>query len=182
MDSSINTPPADNHRTARRLTGLLAIAVIIVALDQASKAGIRALLHPGEVWPEGWELIRISHVHNTGAAFGILQDASGFLVVATLVAIVAITFFLFTLPDHSHWYPIALSSILGGAIGNLVDRVRLGYVTDFIDPTHYPAFNLADSAIVLGVLTIALLSFFSPPGEHSSAELPEESPAGEVRT
>lgn len=146
----------------RRLGALLAVSLFVIAADQASKAIIRATLHPGETWPEGWELIRISHVHNTGAAFGILEGASTFLVIAPLAAIAAITVFLLTLPAASRWYSVALAAILGGAIGNLVDRIRLGHVTDFIDPTHYPSFNIADSAIVVGVITIAALSFLAP--------------------
>ena len=98
-------------------------------------------------------------MQNTGAAFGILQGAGTFLVVATFIAIVAITVFLLTLPSHGRLYHLALSMILGGAIGNLIDRIRLGAVTDFIDPTHYPAFNLADSSIVCGVALLGFLAF-----------------------
>lgn len=156
-------------RTAGRLRGFLALAAVIVALDQATKALVRANLAVGETWPEGWELIRIGHVRNTGAAFGILQGAGDFLVIAPLVAIGAITFYLLSLPGHSRWYPVSLSMILGGAIGNLIDRVRLGAVTDFIDPTHYPLFNLADSAIVLGVILMAVLSFLEPSEERAPA-------------
>lgn len=146
----------------RRITALLGFSLFVIVADQLTKAAIRASLHPGETWPEGWELIRLSHVHNTGAAFGILQGAGTFLVVAPFIAIAAITVFLLTLPAHNRWYSVALAAILGGAVGNLVDRIRLGHVTDFIDPTHYPSFNLADSAIVLGVITIVVLSFFAP--------------------
>ena len=155
---------------AQRIAGLLGFSVFIILVDQLTKAAIRASLHPGETWPEGWELIRLSHVHNTGAAFGILQGASTFLVIAPLIAIAAITVFLLTLPTQSRWYSVALAAILGGAVGNLIDRIRLGHVTDFIDPTHYPSFNVADSAVVLGVLTIAVLSFRAPPEDAEDPE------------
>lgn len=147
------------QRLTHRLGRFLLVATIVVVLDQVTKAVVRASLHPGETWPEGWDLIHFSHIRNSGAAFGILQGASEFLVVAALVGVGAITFVLLTLPAHSRWYPLALSAVLGGAVGNLIDRVRLGHVTDFIDPTHYPAFNIADSAIVLGVIAVAVLSF-----------------------
>ncbi len=155
--------------TLRRLVGPLVLSLVVILVDQLTKAAVRASLHPGETWPDGWELIRFSHVHNTGAAFGILQGASTFLVIAPLIAIAAITFFLLMLPSTGRWYPLALGGILGGAVGNLIDRIRLGYVTDFIDPTHYPSFNVADSAVVVGVITIALLSFFAPAGRDDPA-------------
>lgn len=169
----------------RRLAAFFGVALVVVVLDQLTKAGIRGWLQRGETWPEGWELIRLAHVHNTGAAFGILQGASTLLIVVTLVAIAAITFFLLTLPSHTRWYRVALSGILGGAIGNLIDRVRLGHVTDFIDPTHYPAFNVADSAIFLGVVGIAIISFFAPgdlePREEAASPA-STTPSDEVRT
>lgn len=146
-------------RLLRRLRGFLSVAVLVVVVDQATKALVRDHLPFDRPWPAGWTLIRLARVENTGAAFGILQGAGGFLVVASLVAVSAITFFLLTLPAQSRLYTIALSLILGGAVGNLIDRVRVGSVTDFIDPTHYPAFNLADSAIVIGVCTLLVLSW-----------------------
>jgi signal peptidase II len=143
----------------RRVAPWLALAAAIISVDQGTKAIVRARMDLYEVWPAGWEIIRLQHVQNTGAAFGILQGAGTFLVVSTFIAIVAITVFLLTLPSHGRMYHLALSMILGGAIGNLIDRVRLGAVTDFIDPTHYPAFNLADSSIVCGVALLAFLAF-----------------------
>ncbi|MEX2446770.1 MAG: signal peptidase II [Dehalococcoidia bacterium] len=164
----------------RRLRLPLAVAILAVLLDQATKALVRLYLPFGESWPEGWTLIRLARVENTGAAFGILQGAGGWLIVVTLVAIGAITFFLMTMPHRGRLFPLALSLILGGAVGNLIDRVRFGSVTDFIDPTHYPAFNLADSAIVVGVVTMFVVSWFEPdedeeehaahPGQDEHAE------------
>ena len=175
MDSS-PAPSRWSPAAFRRIAALLGLSLFVIVADQVTKAAIRASLHPGETWPEGWELIRLSHVHNTGAAFGILQGAGTFLVVAPFIAIAAITVFLLTLPAHNRWYSVAPAAILGGAIGNLIDRIRLGHVTDFIDPTHYPSFNLADSAIVLGVITIVVLSFFAP---DEAAEPRAESTAPE---
>jgi len=170
MEPTSDPPRRWSPPAPRRLAGLLGLALFVIIADQASKAVVRASLHPGETWPEGWELIRFSHVHNYGAAFGILQGASTFLVIAPLIAIAAITVFLLTLPSQSKWYSVGLAGILGGAIGNLIDRIRLGYVTDFIDPTHYPSFNIADSAIVLGVALVAILSFFAPSEDPEPAE------------
>ena len=166
---------ANPGTTGRRLGAFLSFAMLILLLDQVTKAAVRGWLHPGETWPEGWTVIRISHVHNTGAAFGIFQGATPFLAVASVVAILALVVFLVTLPSHTRWYPLVLSGILGGAMGNLVDRVRLGYVTDFIDPMRYPSFNVADSAIVLSVILLAVLTFF---GHEDPAPEPQESEEG----
>lgn len=149
--------PAD--RLAHRMVRFLAIAAVVVAVDQVTKSLIRGWLAVGESWPADWTLIQLSHVRNTGAAFGIFQGSGDILIIAALGGIGIMTFYLLTLPAHSRWYTVALSAVLGGAIGNLIDRVRLGHVTDFIDPTHYPAFNVADSAIVSGIIAIAVLSF-----------------------
>ncbi|MDA1010566.1 MAG: signal peptidase II [Chloroflexi bacterium] len=161
-----------------RLATFLGLAVVVILLDQATKAGIRAWLPPGETWPDGWTVIRFSHVHNSGAAFGILQGQTSYLAVASVFAILAIVLFLATLPSHTRWYPLALSGILGGAIGNFIDRVRLGYVTDFIDPMRYPAFNLADSAIVLGVVLVGFLTLF---GHEDPTGAPEVTGDGDER-
>lgn len=155
-------PPAresarDTHARQARLFATVAIAAIVA--DQATKAIIRGWLAEGETWPAGFELIRLSHVENTGAAFGILQGAGPLLVVASIVGVVVVLALLYTAPTGDRLYTAALALVLGGAVGNLIDRVLRGEVTDFIDPTHYPAFNLADSSIVVGVIALILLSF-----------------------
>jgi signal peptidase II len=170
-DASTNlvTPSSRNLTSAiERLSPILLIAGAVVALDQASKAAIRGWLSLGETWPGDFDLIRLTHVENSGAAFGILQDAGLFLLLASIVAVVLIAGYLIWSPIEG-WIPTAaLALILGGALGNLIDRWARGTVTDFIDPTHYPAFNLADSSIVVGVAALVLLSIFEPPDEEPS--------------
>jgi signal peptidase II len=156
--------------SGRRLGAFLGAALLVVVADQATKAIVRTTLLPGETWPEGWELIRIAHVQNSGAAFGVLQGGASYLAAVSVIAMAAIVVFLVTLPSHTRWYPLALSGILGGAVGNFIDRVRFGHVTDFIDPTHYPAFNVADSAIVLGVALVAFLTLF---GHEDPSHVPD---------
>lgn len=154
---------ADAPPTAVRLTRVLvlgAIAAAVVALDQVTKVSVRAWLEEGEHWPGGVELLRISHVENSGAAFGILEGAGELLLLSSVVAAVLVIAYLWFLPRDEPLYGIALTLVLGGTIGNLIDRATRGTVTDFIDPTHYPAFNIADSAIVVGVATLLLLSLF----------------------
>lgn len=161
IDPAPAAPARESARDphARQAWLFAAVAVAAIVLDQATKAIIRGWLAEGETWPAGFELIRLSHVENTGAAFGILQGAGPLLVVASIVGVVVVLALLYTAPTGDRLYTAALALVLGGAVGNLIDRVLRGEVTDFIDPTHYPAFNLADSSIVVGVIALILLSF-----------------------
>lgn len=152
-----------------RLAPFLVIAATVVAADQATKTFIRANLEEGEWWPFVGTVLRISHVENPGAAFGILPGAGTFLLVVTVLGVVALSAYLLLLPDSSRWYPFALALVLGGAVGNLIDRLARGTVTDFIDPMYYPAFNIADSAIFLGVSTLLVVSFVLPERSEASA-------------
>ena len=150
--------PAGPAAQAARLRLFAAIAAAVVLLDQATKALIRAWLEEGEAWPGGFDLIRITHVENSGAAFGILQGAGPLLIVTSIVGVAAVLFFLRAAPAGDQIYTAALALILGGAFGNLIDRLFRGEVTDFIDPIRYPSFNLADSAIVVGVFALILIA------------------------
>lgn len=152
-----------------RLAPFLVIAATVVAADQATKTFIRANLEEGEWWPFVGTVLRISHVENPGAAFGILPGAGTFLLGVTVLGVVALSAYLLLLPDSSRWYPFALALVLGGAVGNLIDRLARGTVTDFIDPMYYPAFNIADSAIFLGVSTLLVVSFVLPERSEASA-------------
>jgi signal peptidase II len=144
----------------RRLVPLLAIAGVVLALDQGTKIAVRGWLERGDVWPSpDWPIV-ISRVENTGAAFGILQGQTSFLIVTTVIALGAILAYVFLAPLQGRLYVAGFGLVIGGAFGNLTDRIFRGSVTDFIDPARYPAFNIADSAIVVGVITLILLSFF----------------------
>lgn len=141
-------------------------ALVILALDQGTKELIRAFMDRGEIWPADWP-VRFHYVTNTGAAFGILRDQTSFLIVTTIIGLVAIYLYYRYPPFDHHIAPIAIGMMLGGAAGNLVDRIRLGRVTDFIDFPYWPSFNVADSAIVVGIaillLGYALFSTRAPP-------------------
>ena len=142
----------------RRSVGFFLIAATVLALDQATKAIIRATLSPGESWPDADWLLHIVHVTNSGAAFGILQGQTVFLVVTSLVGVAAIVLYYLSPPLEHGLLRAALALQLGGAAGNLIDRVRLGEVTDFINFRFWPAFNVADASITIGVA--AILWFF----------------------
>jgi signal peptidase II len=140
----------------RRLLPWLALAAAVVVLDQATKAVIQAVLVPGERVPVV-PFVDLVLVFNAGAAFSFLADASGwqrvFFVVVALGASVLIVHLLRRHPDE-RLFCFGLGLVLGGAIGNLWDRVVLGHVVDFVllhaGGYHFPAFNVADSAITVG--------------------------------
>ncbi len=148
---------------ARRLE--IIIAVVVVALDQATKAMIRpaiALHDSVEVIPGFLDLTR---VHNTGAAFGMLNTAqfpfkTAVLALVALVALGGVAWYASTVPLHERLARIGIAGVLGGAIGNLIDRAAAGYVLDFVDAYwggwHFWAFNVADAAISVGVVFMIL--------------------------
>lgn len=152
-------PTAPRFRARPRDAWFLVIAVAVVALDQAVKWLIRSTLDRGEVWPADWP-IKIVHITNSGAAFGILQDSGPLLAVTSLIGMAAILVYLFN-PEFAHPLMRAgLALMLGGAVGNLIDRVRDGRVVDFIKVPNWPAFNVADSAITIGVCLLIWTMLF----------------------
>ncbi|MEE8414345.1 MAG: signal peptidase II [Dehalococcoidales bacterium] len=140
-------------------------ALVVVIGDQLSKFWIRSTLAEGEALPVTG-LFRLTHITNTGAAFGLFRDQSFLLTIAVFAGIVLILLFVFT---SSRYFPlvdttpgkITLGLILGGTIGNLVDRLRFGRVTDFIDIGIWPTFNIADSAVTIGAIVFAYFFIYS---------------------
>ena len=137
------------------------VALFIIVADQLSKAWIRSSLLEGHtMFRLGF--FRITHIHNTGAAFGIFPDYSSVLAIFALIAGAVILFFVIYGYRYYPWLgstaiTLVLGLVLGGTVGNLIDRFRFGYVTDFIDFGYWPAFNIADSAVTVGVIIFALL-------------------------
>lgn len=131
------------------------VVAVVVALDQAAKALVRANLPSGDRrdLTLGVDLV---HVRNPGIAFGLLPDHGAVVTVLTFLALaILIAYFALHSARRLLWLPTGL--LLGGAAGNLVDRARLGAVTDFVDPPLWPAFNLADAAITVGVLALLVV-------------------------
>jgi signal peptidase II len=140
-----------------------AVAVVVVAADQATKSLVRHNVRVGSsdgIFPG----VEIVHVHNRGVAFGLFVNGGVLLVIVGVAAVSALLIFFAT---HSRrplvWLPTGL--LLGGAAGNLIDRLDRGYVTDFIDLPLWPAFNLADMCITFGVLS--LLYVLEGPPRHA---------------
>lgn len=132
-----------------------ALAALVLAVDQAAKAAIEAQLVPGEdvdvLGPLGLTLS-----HNAGVAFGLAGGAGAPLILVTLAAL-GVVAYLFARNPARPWMWVATGLLAGGAIGNLVDRIRAGAVTDFVDLPPWPPFNLADMAITAGVLLLVLV-------------------------
>ncbi len=147
-----------------RLAAVVALAVLVA--DQATKALVARTMLPHEsiaVAP----FFALTYVRNTGAAFGVLAAAPAgirlpLFVGVTILAAAALVSYLRTTPPDQRWRVAALGGILGGALGNLLDRVRFGEVVDFLDAHyglyHWPAFNVADAAISVGVALVVLQS------------------------
>jgi signal peptidase II len=142
------------------------LSSVAIILDQASKQIVHHSMQLYESIPL-MPYFNLTYVHNTGAAFSFLSEAGGwqrwFFAALALIISVVLSVWLMRLQKHETLLAIALSLVLGGAIGNLIDRLAFGYVIDFLDVYyngwHWPAFNVADSAITVGVCLMLAESF-----------------------
>lgn len=132
-----------------------AVALVVLVLDQLTKALVRADVQVGEK-NEVLPFLDIGHVHNDGVAFGFLGGGGAIVLVVTFAALALLVGFFARNPTRPLlWLPTGM--LLGGAIGNLVDRIRQGYVTDFIELPHWPSFNVADISITCGVVVLVIV-------------------------
>lgn len=161
----------------------LAATLGVVLLDVATKAAVAARLAPGDSIDLLGSWARLTHVRNVGAAFGLLaraEWAGPLFSVVTAAAIVGLLLFRFRAPPAAAAHRWGLHLVLGGAIGNFIDRIRLGHVVDFLDvgagALRWPAFNVADSAITVGVLL--LLAPVAASLDRSGAAEPAAAPDG----
>lgn len=138
----------------------LTTVLAVIFFDRVSKIFFSKMLSLGESLPIIKNLIHMTLVHNTGIAFGLFKDQGIVFIIIPIIAVVLLIFNIFyyknTDDDLSRTYIIGFSLILGGAIGNLIDRINYGYVIDFIDFRIWPVFNIADSAITIGAILIAI--------------------------
>ena len=138
------------------------IVIIAVVLDQITKYLARLYLKPIGSVQLIPKVFHFTYVENRGAAFGILQNQRWFFISITMIVMLVIVYYMYTHSNGSLLLTIALSMILGGAIGNFIDRVRLGYVVDMFHFTliDYPVFNVADSFVVIGTILLAYYILF----------------------
>lgn len=138
-----------------KIASLFYISIPVILLDQTLKKIVEKYITPGVRINVINGVLYISHVRNDGAAFGILKGRNWLFVIITLVAI-GFIFFYYKRFQEIHRMRISLGFLLGGAIGNLIDRIRIGHVTDFIDFRFWPAFNVADIAVSTGAVMLVI--------------------------
>lgn len=149
----------------RRLRPDFAVAAVLVAVaDQLSKAAVLGSMQFGASVPVLPPVLRLTLWRNTGIAFGLFSGANELVAVAAVLAAVWLVVY-----HRDRWYAsslvrMGLGMVLGGAAGNLADRIRYGYVVDFLELPHWPIFNVADACIVVGGVLLALGSLGSPAG------------------
>lgn len=139
---------------------LIIVAIIIISLDQYTKYLVRQNLN---LWTETWvpwdwmlPYVRIVHVPNTGVAFGMFQGMGDIFSIIAVIVVLIIIFYFPRVPMADWSLRLAMSLQLSGAIGNLIDRLTIGHVTDFFSVGNFPVFNVADASITIGVVVLIL--------------------------
>lgn len=153
------------------------VAILTLVIDQISKRLVMTSFSPGESWNpvaalERW--VSLTYVTNTGAAFGLFPDHGVLFMIIAVVVVAVIVFYYRYLPGDRWLVQTSLGLQLGGAMGNLLDRLRYGRVIDFIDFKIWPIFNLADSAVVVGVVILAYHLLRSEGSHAKGSEVPSE--------
>ena len=177
-----STESSGSRATRRRWPLFFALAVAIVVVDQLAKSVVTSRLAAGQSVDVVGDLVRIVFGQNSGALFGLFKDNAAMFGVVS-IAVVALIVAYHARASASLYLTVTLGLLLGGAIGNMVDRLRLGYVVDFVDvgigPTRFYTFNVADSAISLAILLlfIAAVRPSLVDGRARRAEPPEPAPA-----
>ena len=161
--------------TRRRIVLVAVVAIAVFALDRITKTLVEASLPVGGSIDAVGEWVRISHVTNSGAAFGLLPERTTLLSILSVVAVLAIVFYYRRLAADSQLIAVTLGMQLGGAVGNLVDRIGQGYVVDFVDVgvpggVRFWSFNVADSSIVVGIIAVTVLLWWE---ERQQAHVPK---------
>ncbi|MEM7330690.1 MAG: signal peptidase II [Chloroflexota bacterium] len=164
--------------TFREMTILVSVAGLALVLDQWTKNIVEANMPLNSIsvpFPAIEEIFRFTHVANTGAAFGMFQNGGTvFMIFAVIVSIGILYYNFFGLEGNQRLMRVALGLQLGGALGNFIDRVRIGHVTDFIDIGPWYIFNVADMSIVGGAIVLGFIVFQEMREERAQAQLAEK--------
>jgi signal peptidase II len=171
----ISNPTFKNY--LRDYVTLFSIAGMILIIDQVSKSIVRANLALTETWVP-WEWLapyaRIVHWKNTGAAFGMLSGFGDVFTVLAIIVSVAILYYFPQVPREDWLLRLAMALQFGGAVGNLIDRLTIGWVTDFISIWIIPVFNVADFCITTGVVVLLISVWLKERKQPSPPELPAD--------
>ena len=164
--------------TPRRASVVMAAtAAVVLALDQATKVVVRATMEPGATVPIWEGVFHLTHVRNSGAAFGLLPEQRTLFIVVAVSVIVGIALYAWLAKPGSRWAVLSLGLIAGGSLGNLAERVVSGRVTDFLDPQVFPVFNIADIGIVVGTAGLVVLTLLEERRRSLEAGAAEEAVA-----
>jgi signal peptidase II len=162
---------------------LLSIAGVIVAVDQWTKYLVRTLIPFGESWsPWLWlePYARIVHWQNTGAAFGMFQGFGLVFTILAFIVSIGILYYFPQVPRNERLMRLAMAMMLGGAVGNLIDRLTIGTVTDFISLGTFAVFNVADACISVGTAILILAVWISERKQKTMLKANEEQPIPQV--
>lgn len=153
---------------------LLLTALVILVADQVTKALVIGNLEVGEHTQLFGDFVQVWHAQNRGAAFSLFQGGTIIFLVVSVLSIGMVAYFHRTLRDRSAWLHVVLGIVLGGTLGNFTDRLRQGYVTDWLSvgfgDTRWPTFNVADSSVVVGIgILVIYLLLTSPERREATA-------------
>lgn len=176
-DSAIETERTKTRQ--RRFFILAACAVAVIALDQWTKFLVRRDIPLGDSMLPGWlewlsPYARFLHTRNRGASFGMFQDGNLFFIILTILIVGAILYFISKMEDENLWMWAAGGLYLGGAVGNLVDRLLFSAVTDFISVGTFYIFNIADASINVSVVMLLILFWLQERKESKAGEAPQD--------
>lgn len=167
--------PTDESASAGKIRYLI-LTVLVIALDQVSKYWAAARLQNGDDIDVITGLLKLSYTENSGIAFGMLADfnVGWILIVVSVVAVGIVAFYLIRTPPRHKLLLCSLALVAGGIAGNMIDRIRMGRVIDFIlayyKSYEWPVFNVADTAITIGAALLAIELFITPQGEKPKAD------------
>jgi signal peptidase II len=162
-------------KTFRDYLTFAIVAIVMIALDQITKTIIRQNMDLSQIWfPFGIEgfypYFYFTHWYNTGVSFGMFQDANMFFAGLSIVISIILIVIYIKMDAEDKTIHVALSLILGGAIGNLIDRVTVGHVTDFIAMGSFPIFNIADASVSIGVVIMLVAMWLKEKGDGQPDE------------
>ncbi len=164
------TEESSRRRSLVEGSVLAGVAGVIYVTDQVTKAWVAANLPVGSRTDVIGDVVQIWHAQNRGAAFSLLQDSQVLFLIVSVIALATIAYFFRSLHGRGLWLYAILGLVLGGTLGNLTDRIRQQYVTDFVSVgfggVRWPTFNVADSSIVIGILAIVVLLFILERGNE----------------